>query len=270
MFALTPAGRVASLQEAFYWNHAVALPSSSLVAGDNLLALELVNNAGSSDAFLDVQLELDVDVLSFGDAAWRGRDNTSPTGSSNTNWTSLVFDDSRGGWTAMPMPIGYNNQFREFSGYATAVTRAPVLLRRVVTVSEQQQALFAGGFRLRALLDDNATVFVNEQLVYWQVNQSDIEYYNCDVAVSLVTGANIVAAVLYNDPPNRDNDMFFDLSILVRSVCGASWRSLVARAYHRRSTPPLPYRRRPRPAPRWRLLPHPRQSKCRTDCWRVR
>lgn len=179
--------------------------AGNINVGRNVLAVQLHNNAGSSDAYLDLQLALDTQLVPLV-SAWRIAGSVDLNG----GWSEPNFDESGGDWQDAITPVGYDTVTAEPT-FRTLVPEglAGMFLRREFTLSQEVFDKFES-FVLKVIFDASADVYVNGERVIDTDSMLDEEpaYYNRIAAnVPIRAGRNALATRVLNPQPS--SDMFF-------------------------------------------------------------
>ena len=137
--------------------HTFSVNAGLLVAGDNVLAVEIHQHSGSSsDISFDASLEVVVDpVLVAEGSVWRYLDDGSNQG---TTWRQPAFDDSF--WFSGTAELGYGD-----GDETTVVASGPAGNRYITTYFRQTFSVgdpgTITGLELRLKRDDGAVVYLN-------------------------------------------------------------------------------------------------------------
>ena len=199
-------------EDFFYWNKMVDLTTEHFVVGTNLFAFEVVNTGGSSDHYLDWQLEINHYLLRR-QSEWRYAPQSVPDAVNDD------FDDNMG--QSVNTPIGYNVNVggnadisKQFGLHARSDDGSSIVqdytLRMVLNVPAARLSLF-DQLTLRLIMDDWANVYVNEVLLadLSDANE-DATYYNREFDITLNGGRNVIAVLGHGGP----STMMVDLDII--------------------------------------------------------
>jgi len=213
--------------------HETTIDPSYLVAGTNMLAIEVhQNQPRSSDISFDLYLTVPTEpvpaeeTLVAAGSVWKYLDNGSDQG---TAWYGIGFDDT--GWASGPAELGYGD-----GDEATVVSYGPDSNNKYITTyfrhtfgvsdpSKHQNLL------LRILRDDGAVVYLNGVEVF-RTNMpegtityttlalgpvggsAEDEFHETTIDASyLVAGDNLLAVEVHQDRPNS-SDISFDLTLV--------------------------------------------------------
>jgi hypothetical protein len=207
----------------------IDLPTSVLVAGTNIAAVEVHQQSGtSSDVSFDLALTATVDgtKLSARGATWKYRDNGVYPGAA---WKDPGYDDSA--WSSGPAQLGYGD-----GDEATVVGYGPDPNAKYVSTwfrrsfSVAQAAQYAA-LALRLLCDDGAVVYLNGAEIYrvnlpysgltasslaaFAVGGADESFFSetfIDPRL-LVDGTNVLAVEIHQSSPTS-SDISFDLELV--------------------------------------------------------
>ena len=239
-----------------YWNrqqHLTGAHLDLLVVGVNLLAVEVTNNRGSSDAGFDGDLRVStredwpeggecdlpplpplpqvISILSSAavteivaktrlDYLWLSTSSTPP------GWASLAFDDSA--WPEGPMPAGYGHDY----AWATLLpsnraTGGSYLFRRAFCLTQKQLEIVKSpesSVTMYLAADNRGSVWLNGELVFaegWYTNH-EMQYWNRKQPLTgshldlLVVGVNLLAVEVTNDKGSSDAGFDGDLRVSTR------------------------------------------------------
>lgn len=210
---------------------AAVLPTTALVAGNNVLAVEIHQNLGnSSDLSFDCELSArraGLSLVSFG-SAWKYSDGALAP---RPEWSAVDFDDA--GWPSGAGEFGYGDGDETTlldPGVDPTNVTPTVYFRREFDVPAS--AAFTA-LELSLLVDDGARVFLNGRDVgRWNLPKHGLthaayagfERERPDEALALVTaldpraliaGRNVIAVEVHQASPTSD-DLSFDLELVAR------------------------------------------------------
>ena len=239
--------------EMMYWNRQQTLTGSQLdllVAGENLVAFEVTNKRGSSDAGFDGDLRVitreqwpeggdcdlpappqTVSILSGLDVTG----STTMTGlqylwlstsSPPPDWALRSFDDSP--WSEGPMPAGYGPDHT----WATALpsnraTGGSYLFRRTFCLTQDQLDVLKSSessVTLYLAADNRGSVWLNGESIFAEglLTNHEMQYWNRQHPLTgpqldlLETGENILAVEVTNDKGSSDAGFDGDLRVSTR------------------------------------------------------
>ena len=198
------------------------VPVSALVAGTNVLAVEVHGATGSTDLSFDAELVPSFigsgPLVSSGDT-WAWTDARTPPAA---GWTAVTADDSS--WARGGSELGFGD-----GGERTALRRGSVTyyFRRSFTVPDASRLT---GLRMGIVRDDGAAVYVNGVEVHRSnlpsgtltpatratVNvggTAESAWTEFDVPVSLLTNGTNTVAVEVHQYSSASTDLSFDLRL---------------------------------------------------------
>ena len=239
--------------EMMYWNQKEALTGwrlDLLEAGVNTLAVEVTNNAGSSDAGFDGDLRVSTredwpeggncglpsrpQVISMltGIAISDALAKTGPdflwmsTSSPPLGWTLPSFDDSS--WSGGLMPAGYGPDYTWATPLpSNRATGGSYLFRRAFCLTQDQLDVLKSAessVTLYLAADDRASVWLNGELVIAEEGNTNHEmvYWNQEKSLVgsqldlLEAGVNLLTVEVTNDAGSSDAGFDGDLRVTMR------------------------------------------------------
>jgi len=224
-----------------------SIPASAFINGNNLVAVEIHQNAGSSsDLTFDMQLTgtpapAPAATLSPFAGSWKYRADGSNQGSA---WTAVSFNDAS--WTSGVAPFGYGDGDEATTipfGSNSKKKYITSYFRRAITVSNAAQY---GSFTINLKRDDGAVVYVNGvERFRSNMPTGAISYttkasgepaddgntiQTTSFTGGIVEGTNIIAVELHQSAANGA-DVSFDLQLQATTGTPVSTAALTRSPY---------------------------------------